>query len=92
MLPVLFKLNWLPIKSQFDDEVLLMTFVALNGLVAVYLVDLHKQYSPSQVLCSAQADLLLVPKKMFFSGGILKYNSVSENIRNVISITVFKSK
>lgn len=43
---VLFKLKWLPIKSHFDNNVLLMTFAALKSSVPVYLAHLFKHYSP----------------------------------------------
>ena len=40
-------LHWLPVRSQIDFEILLLTFKALNSLTPKYIIDLLTWYVPS---------------------------------------------
>ncbi len=44
--PVLSTLLWIPIKHCIHFEILLITYLALNGLVPQYLSELLSHYSP----------------------------------------------
>ena len=60
--PVLASLHWLPVKFQIDYKILQLTFKALHGLAPLYLNDLPFPYTPSRMLRSQGAGLLVIPR------------------------------
>ena len=60
--PALASLHWLPVKFRIDYKILLLTFKALHGLAPSYLNDLLFPYTPSRMLRSQGAGLLVIPR------------------------------
>ncbi len=60
--PVLESLHWLPVDYWIKFKVLCLAYKSLHGLALRYLADLIKPYVPKQSLCSADHNLLIVPK------------------------------
>ncbi len=59
---VLSTLHWLLIKHGIDFKILLITSIALNGLVPQYLSELLSHYSPPRPLRSQNSGRLITPR------------------------------
>jgi hypothetical protein len=60
--PVLASLHCLPVKARADFNILLLTYRALHGLAPTYLFYLVLPYTPTCMLRSQDAGLLIVPR------------------------------
>ena len=60
--PVLQTLHWLPIRARIDFKILLITYKALNDQAPDYISEILAKYKPTRKLCSADKNLLIVPR------------------------------
>ena len=98
--PILIQLHWLPIQTRVKFKILLITFKALHGRAPVYIKDKIIRYQPVRELRSSHMNLLVPCKFNSKSYGRLAFsvaapylwNRLSEDIRNSISIDIFKRK
>ena len=97
--PVLKDLHWLLVEQCLKFKVLCMIYKALNGLVPSYLCDCLTPYRPNRTLCSADQNLLCVPKtrlkrivlRAFSSVAPLLYNAIPLELHQAPSLEAFKS-
>ena len=98
--PVLKYLHWLPVYARIKFKVLMLTFMALNGLAPCYLSELVSPYVPARTLRSEGKNLLAEPKyrlssfggKAFSTLAPRLWNSLPASVRNVRELSVFKVK
>ena len=98
--PVLQKLHWLPVKSQINYKILLLTYKALNGLAPSYLSELLDIYCPSRNLRSSSKLLLTTKKTNTVNYGDRAFsicapklwNNLPLHIRRAKSLSSFKSQ
>lgn len=68
--PVLTQLHWLPVNQRINDEILLLTYKALNGQTPSYIIELlEPYYSPTRNLRSSSKNLLKTPPVKLVSCG-----------------------
>ena len=84
--PVLIKLHWLPIKFRIQCKVLLLVYIALNGLAPKYIKELLVPYKPRRHLRSEAKGLLDEPRtRLKFGdrafGGVADYDSNYDNVQ-----------
>ena len=82
--PVLCSLHWLPVKFRIDFKILLLTFNAIYGHAAGYLIDLIAiKEQPPYNLRSASGLILKCPSlKLKKTLNDRKFSSVAPNLRN----------
>ena len=97
--PVLSSLHWLPIKHRIHYKVILFVFRCIQNMCPSYLSDLLTLHVPEKNLRSAEKALLdyKIPstkygERAFSVAGSILWNSVPDDIRQVTSINVFKTK
>ncbi|XP_030257910.1 uncharacterized protein LOC115572203 [Sparus aurata] len=98
--PVLQQLHWLPVKSRIDFKILLLTFKAIHNLAPPYLSNLLHIATPSRTLRSSSSILLTVPparlttmgSRAFSRSAPRLWNSLPPEIRNITTLSDFKSK
>ena len=98
--PVLKQLHWLPIKYRILYKINLITFHALNFQCPFYIFDLLQNYQPTRALRSCNQNLLCVPNFRLQTYGARSFsvkapqlwNSLPTEIRQINSLTLFKSK
>ena len=98
--PILQELHWLPVKYGITFKLLLFTFKILNNCAPGYLTILLESYNPSRTLRSASQNQLVVPRsstttygdRAFSIAAPKLWNSLPVNLRETISIHLFKSK
>ena len=98
--PVLASLHWLAVKFQIDYKILLRTFKALHGLAPLYLKDLLFPYTPSRMLRSQGAGLLVIPRiakstiggRAFSYRALLLSNKLPDHVQSADTITLFKAR
>ena len=98
--PVLQRLHWLPVHQRIKFKILVLVHKALMENNPSYLQDLLQRYIPNRSLRSAGANLLVVPHsksklyhdRAFSFAGPSLWNSLPAALRDIISITSFKSK
>ena len=98
--PVLQRLHWLPVHQRIKFKILVLVHKALMENNPSYLQDLLQSYIPNRSLRSAGANLLVVPHsksklyhdRAFSFAGPSLWNSLPAALRDIISITSFKSK
>ena len=81
---VLYSLHWLPVKFRIDFKILLLTFNAIYGHAAGYLIDLIAiKEQPPYNLRSASGLILKCPSlKLKKTLNDRKFSSVAPNLRN----------
>jgi len=92
---VLQQLHWLPVKARIDFKILTLHHIAPN-----YLSELIVPYKPTRSLRSAGQNLLVIPKsntktygdRSFEIYGSKLWNSIPTDLRNCVSLTLFKNK
>ena len=98
--PILIQLHWLPIQTRVEFKILLITFKALHGRAPVYIKDMINRYQPMCKIRYSHKNLL-VPCKFnlksygrhaFSVAAPYLWNSLLEDIKNSISIDIFKCK
>ena len=99
--PVLRTLHWLPVRrQQITYKILLLTYKALNGMAPRYIADLLQPYTPTRQLRSFSKNLLVTPKsnlkfygdRSFQVAAPRLWNSLTDDIRLIQNLDVFKSK
>ena len=97
--PILHQLHWLPIKHRIDYKILINTFNAIHNLAPPYLSDLIQINTPTRSLRSASSTNLTVPParlstmggRAFSRSAPRLWNSLPADIRNIDTLTIFKS-
>ncbi|XP_033473239.1 glucose-6-phosphate exchanger SLC37A1 isoform X3 [Epinephelus lanceolatus] len=97
--PVLRHLHWLPVKYRIDFKILLLTFKALHNQAPSYLSEFLHIYTPSRTLRSSSALQLISPSASLSTMGSRAFscsdphlwNSLPHDIRNIDSLSTFKS-
>ena len=92
--------HWLPVTFQIDDKILLLTFKALHGVAPLYFNDLLIPYTPSRMLRSQGAGLLVIPRiaKSTIGGRTFSYcaplvwNTLPAHVQSTDTITLFKAR
>ena len=94
---VLNALHWLPVQYRIQYKLLLLVFHSLHGSAPQYNCQLITRYNPSRCLRSSTSSLLVVPQthnnlgdRAFSHAGLLLWNNLPLNIRNMSSIHKFK--
>ncbi len=98
--PILQSLHWLPIKFHISYKILLLAYMALNGLAPAYLTSLQPCYNPTRSLRSQNSGLLVVSRiaKSTKGGRTFSYlapklwKSLPDNVRGSDTLSLFKSK
>ena len=95
----LYQLHWLPIRSQIEFKILVLTHKCLNGNAPQYLRDLTVSLQPSRPgLRSAESNCLLIPKtkyktfaaRYFSVAAPTLWNQLPENIKIITDVLTFK--
>ena len=97
--PVLRRLHWLSVRQRITYKILLLTYKALNGMAPKYIADLLQPYTPTRQLRSSK-NLLVTPKSnlKFYSDRSFQvaaprlWNSLTDDIRSIQNLDVFKNK
>ena len=92
-------LHWLPIECRIKFKILLTVYKSLNGLAPDYLSALIDVRRPTRCLRSSDKLLLNVPKintvtygqRAFYVATTL-WNSILDNIRNAVTVEIFKTR
>ena len=100
IIPILRRLNWLPLPYRIIFKILLRTYKALNGQTPSYIKDLLKYRNSGRVLRSSNKHLLDEPVAKLKTYGDRAYsvaapklwNKLLLDIRLSSSVTVFKTK
>ena len=98
--PVLRRLHWLPVRQWITYEILLLMYKALNGMASKYIADLLQPYTPMKQLRSSSKNLLVTPKshlkfycdRSFQIAAPMLWNSLTDGIRSIQNLDVFKNK
>ena len=94
------KLHWLPIKQRLSFKLLLMVYKCLHGISPPYLSDVLTLYQPGRSGLRSSDDKLLLSiptrsksfgDRSFSIAGPKLWNSVPINIRNALSVTIFRN-
>ena len=86
--------------NQLPDQILLLTYKALNGTAPKYIADLLQPYTPTRQLRSSSKNLLVTPKSniKFYGDRSCQvaaprlWNSLTDDIRSIQNLDVFKNK
>ena len=98
--PVLRRLHWLPVRQWITYEILLLMYKALNGMASKYIADLLQPYTPMKQVRSSSKNLLVTPKshlkfygnRSFQIAAPMLWNSLTDGIRSIQNLDVFKNK
>ena len=93
-------LHWLPIECRIKFKILLTVYKSLNGLAPDYLSALIDVRRPTRSLRSSDKLLLNVPKintvtygqPAFSYVAATLWNSIPDNIRNSVTVEIFKTR
>ena len=93
-------LHWLPIECRIKFNILLTVYKSLNGLAPDYLSALIDVRRPTSSLRSSDKLLLNVPKintvtygqRAFSYVAATLWNSIPDNIRNSVTVEIFKTR
>ena len=93
-------LHWLPIECRIKFKILLTVYKSLNGLAPDYLSALIDVRRPTRSLRSSDKLLLNVPKintvtygqRAFSYVAATLWNSIPDNIRNSVTVEIFKTR
>ena len=97
--PLLYELHWIPVKYRIHYKILLVVYKCIHGIAPQYLVGLLRRYKPLEKLRSSRQLLLeeMRPKReygrrAFASVGPQLWNQLPEDLRNSVSLQIFKAK
>jgi len=97
--PVLKSLHWLPVVQRCAFKTALLTFKVIHGLAPSYLCELISYRSTTRDLRSINNVLLDVPKstscigsRAFIFSAPKLWNSLPEDVRTCVSLSIFKTK
>ncbi|KAL3967982.1 hypothetical protein ACER0C_013450 [Sarotherodon galilaeus] len=98
--PVLQQLHWLPIEARINFKILLLTYKCIHKSAPSYLCDLLHITTVSRSLRSSSAIQLTVPSSHLITMGNRAFsrsaprlwNSLPPALRNIDSLSVFKSQ
>ena len=98
--PLLFQLHWLPVDQRIEFKVLLIPYMAMQGLAPQHLSDLIDPYSPLRSLRPASKLLLNSPSfnlktygyKSFSVSAPRLWNSLLFYIKSSSSVEIFKKR
>uniref|UniRef100_A0A1A8M9M8 Uncharacterized protein n=1 Tax=Nothobranchius pienaari TaxID=704102 RepID=A0A1A8M9M8_9TELE len=98
--PVLQQLHWLPVTSRIQFKILLYTFKAIHNLAPPYLSDLLHPSTSTRSLRSSSSIHLSVPpfrlvtmgSRAFSRSAPQLWNSLPPDLRNIDSLTLFKTR
>ena len=90
----------LPVRQRITYKILLLTYKALNGMAPKYIADLLQPYTPTRQLQSSSKNLLVTPKsnlkfygdRSFQVAAPRLWNSLTDDIRSIQNLDVFKNK
>ena len=93
-------LHWLPVRQRITYKTPLLTNKALNGIAPKYIADLLQPYTPTRQLRSSSKNLLVTPKsnlkfygdRSFQVAAPRLWNSLTDDIRSIQNLDVFKNK
>ena len=97
--PVLRRLHWLPVRQRITYKIVLLTYKALNGMAPKYIAGLLQPYTLTRQLRSSK-NLLVTPKsnlkfygdRSFQVAAPRFWNSLTDDIRSIQILDVFKNK
>ena len=94
--PVLKQLHWLPVNQRINNEILLLTYKALNGLAPSYISELLEPYTPARNPRSSSKNFLRIPPvsyghRCFFFAAPGLWNPFPDFIRLSSSLSSFKT-
>ena len=82
--PVLMNLHWLPIRQRIKYKLLLLAHRTLHGRAPSYLADLLTRHTPSRVLRSADANLLIEPFSRLATYGDRAFSNAVPRLWNAL--------
>ena len=96
--PILDALHWLPVHKRVVYKIVTLVYKALHGDAPQYLADLLSIYTPTRVLRSANATLLLkVPRcgksigeRSFMFAGPEMWNALPDSLRSSPTLAILK--
>ena len=86
--PALIKLHWLPVRQRIEYKLLLLTFNSLHGLAAPYLAELLSRHQPTRSLRSADAHLLVVPRRNLSTQGYRAFSHAAPRLWNNLPLAM----
>ena len=94
------QLHWLPIQQRIDVKLASLAFRGFNDSLPKYLSDKLKKYEPARDLRSASENLFDPPRvslktygeRSFHFAAPKIWNSLPQNLRDISSLPLFKSK
>ena len=97
--PILIELHWLPIDFRIQYKLAVLAFRHFEGTLPPYLSAVLCIYEPSRSLRSSSEKLLKIPRVSLRSAGerFFRYaapavwNSLPNNLRNIPTLSQFKS-
>ncbi len=97
---VLGLLHWLPIRYRIQYKIVLFTYKALHNLAPSYLSELLHVYVRTRSLRSSASVTLVVPSvrlttmgsRAFSCIALTIWNTLPQDIRNSLSLSIFKSR
>jgi hypothetical protein len=97
--PILKELHWLPIEFRIQYKLATLAYRHFDGTLPAYLSNVLITYNPSRSLRSAGGKLLKIPRVNLKTAGERSFrysapfiwNSLPDNIRNINSLTKFKT-
>ena len=98
--PVLYLLHWLPVSARIEFNVVTMTFKCLHGMAPKYVTELLDIYNPPRdlrfamelILCERRSILKSAGDNSFSIVAPKLFNSIPNDLREITSLTTFKSK
>jgi len=97
--PLLVSLHWLPIKSRIDYKLAVFAYRHFDGSLPPYLSNVLKTYHPTRPLRSSYEKILVSPRfnrktvgeRSFSFSAPSVWNSLPVDIRNIPTLSAFKS-
>ena len=97
--PILRELHWLPFAVRIECKTLVLVFKACHSIAPLYTSDMITKYEPTRSLRSSSRRLSLFcgitlrhVRRTFSVNGPMLWNSLSNNMREIESLSTFKKQ
>ena len=80
IIPIMFKLHWLPLNYRIHFKILLLMYKCLNGLAPTYLSELLRYSNSPRILRSSSQNFLAVPRSRLKTYGDRAFSAVAPRL------------